>query len=166
MVGLSTLFDYGDKINRILNGGADPEPDPEPPWDDPGGDEDVKTPETAVVDVPNGTTVNMRSKPATSSALVERIPHGETVNVLKKDPDWSKCSWKKWTGWIMNVYLVFGQEEDPDDGDDFPDFPDDPDDGDTAGEYVTIKIAAEDAMHLYSFLGLMMDQIEKQIGRG
>ena len=26
MVGLSTLFDYGDKINRILAGGSDPEP--------------------------------------------------------------------------------------------------------------------------------------------
>lgn len=167
MVGLSTLFDYGDKINRILNGGADPEPDPEPPWDDPGeDDEDVKTPETAVVDVPNKSTVNMRKEPRTNAALVERVPHGEEVKILKKEQDWSKCSWKKWTGWIQNLFLVFEQEDDPDDGDDFPDFPDDPDDGDTAGEYVTIRIAAEDAMHLYSFLGLMKDQIEKQIGRG
>ena len=38
MVGLSTLFDYGDKINRILNGGTDPEP-PDDPGED---DEDVK----------------------------------------------------------------------------------------------------------------------------
>lgn len=162
MVGLSTLFDYGDKINRILAGGSDPEP-PDDPGED---DEDVKTPETAVVDVPNKSTVNMRKEPRTNAALVERVPHGEEVKILKKEQDWSKCSWKKWTGWIQNLFLVFEQEDDPDDGDDFPDFPDDPDDGDTAGEYVTIRIAAEDAMHLYSFLGLMKDQIEKQIGRG
>lgn len=166
MVGLSTLFDYGDKINRILNGGADPEPDPEPPWDDdPGGDE-VKTPEKAVVDVPNGTTVNMRSKASTSSALVERVPHGEEVTVLKKEKDWSRCSWKKWTGWIMNVYLVFEPEEDDDPigGDDFPDYPDD--DDVEPGELITIRINAEDAVKLLTVMDLIEDQIAKQIGRG
>ena len=166
MVGLSTLFDYGDKINRILNGGADPEPDPEPPWDDdPGGDE-VKTPEKAVVDIPNGTTVNMRSKASTSSALVERVPHGEEVTVLKKEKDWSRCSWKKWTGWIMNVYLVFEPEEDDDpiDGDDFPDYPDD--DDVEPGELITIRINAEDAVKLLTVMDLIEDQIAKQIGRG
>ena len=127
----------------------------------------MKQPETAIVDVPNQTTVNMRSKPASNAALVERIPHGQEVKVIKKDPDWSKCSWKKFTGWIMNVYLIFDQEEDPDDGDDFPDYPDDPDDGDDqTGEVVTIRIAAEDAVHIYSLLELISDQIEKQIGRG
>ena len=166
MVGLSTLFDYGDKINRILNGGADPEPDPEPPWDDdPGGDE-VKTPEKAVVDIPNGTTVNMRSKASTSSALVERVPHGEEVTVLKKEKDWSRCSWKKWTGWIMNVYLVFEPEEDDDPigGDDFPDYPDD--DDVEPGELITIRINAEDAVKLLTVMDLIEDQIAKQIGRG
>ncbi len=166
MVGLSTLFDYGDKINRILNGGADPEPDQEPPWeDDPGGDE-VKTPEKAVVDVPNGTTVNMRSKASTSSALVERVPHGEEVTVLKKEKDWSRCSWKKWTGWIMNVYLVFEPEEDDDpiDGDDFPDYPDD--DDVEPGELITIRINEEDAVKLLTVMDLIEDQIVKQIGRG
>ena len=164
-VGLSRLFDYGDKINRILKG--DSAPDPEPPWDDPGeGDEDMTQPKVAVVDVPNKTTVNMWKKAAQNTGLVERVPHGEEVKVIKKEQDWTKCSWKKWTGWIMNLYLIFDPEEDPVDDPDDPIFPDDPDDGDTAGEYVTIRIAAEDAMHLYSFLGLMRDQIEDQIGRG
>ena len=161
-IGLSRLFDYGEKINRILAGGSDPEP----PWDDdPGGDE-VKTPEKAVVDVPNGTTVNMRSKASTSSALVERVPHGEEVTVLKKEKDWSRCSWKKWTGWIMNVYLVFEPEEDDDpiDGDDFPDYPDD--DDVEPGELITIRINAEDAVKLLTVMDLIEDQIAKQIGRG
>ena len=162
MVGLSTLFDYGDKINRILNGGTDPEP-PDDPGED---DEDVKTPETAVVDVPNKSTVNMRSKASTSSALVERVPHGEEVTVLKKEKDWSRCSWKKWTGWIMNVYLVFEPEEDDDpiDGDDFPDYPDD--DDVEPGELITIRINAEDAVKLLTVMDLIEDQIVKQIGRG
>ena len=168
MIGLSTLFDYGDKINRILNGGGDPDPDQEPPWDDPGeGDEDMTQPKVAVVDVPNKTTVNMWKKAAQNTGLVERVPHGEEVKVIKKEQDWTKCSWKKWTGWIMNLYLVFDPEEDPIDDPDDPIFPDDPDDGDVQpGDMVTIRIKAEDAVHLLTVMDLIEDQIVKQIGRG
>ena len=72
-------------------------------------------PTTAVVNVPNHTTVNMREKPSISSALVERVPDGETVTVEQKQADWSRCSWRRWSGWIMNVYLVFDTDSDADD---------------------------------------------------
>ena len=45
MVGLSRLFDYGDKINGLLGGGSDTEP----PWEDPGEGEDMQGPVTATV---------------------------------------------------------------------------------------------------------------------
>ena len=156
MVGLSTLFDYGDKINRILGGGSDDEP----PWEDPGEGDDMPT-MTAVVDVPNKTTVNMRK--TQGGALEEKIPHGETVTVLDKQAEWSKCQWKKHTGWIMNVYLVFESQEDDDPAEDMTD----PDDGDVQpGDMVTLRITAEDAVHFLTVAELIEEQIVKQIGRG
>ena len=160
MVGLSALFDYGDKINKILSGGGST-----PPAEDPGEGDKMPEVKTAVVDVPNKTTVNMRAKASQSAALVERIPHGETVTVIEKQENWSKCSWKQWRGWIMNVYLVFeAVEDDPaeDPGDGFPD------DGDDVqpGDMVTIQISADNAVHFLTVMDLITDQIVKQIGRG
>lgn len=159
-VGLSTLFDYGDKINKILSGGGST-----PPAEDPGEGDEMPEVKTAVVDVPNKTTVNMRAKASQSAALVERIPHGETVTVIEKQENWSKCRWKQWRGWIMNVYLVFeAAEDDPaeDPGDGFPD------DGDDVqpGDMVTIQISADNAVHFLTIMDLITDQIVKQIGRG
>lgn len=171
-VGLSTLFDYGETINRILKGDASG--GEVPPWDDtpenPGeGDEMPKT-MTAVVDVPNKSTVNMRAKASQKAALVERVPHGETVEVIEKQANWSKCSWKQWRGWIMNVYLVFdtgedepGDETEPmDPGDGFPD-----DGADVQpGDMVTIQISVENAVHFLTVMELVENQIIEQIGRG
>lgn len=137
-VGLSTLFSYGEEIDRIIAGGGE-----------------MMEQKKAVVDVPNGTTVNMRSKDSTSSALVERIPNGEEVSVIKKEDEWSKCSWKKKTGWIMNEYLIF--EEDKIQNEDDFDYPE---------QYVTIKLNARDADCFISFLEQIEKQIVNQIGRG
>ena len=175
MVGLSSLFDYGDKINRMLPGGGGDEP--APPWeDDPQEDpgEGDKMPEViqATVYSENGAPVKMRAsktKPKTGKVLYDDLPVGTVVDVTERGEKWCRVNYKKRTGWwIESTFLKFDEEggpaEDMDPGDGFPDDPDDG--GDAPGEYVTIRIAAEDAMHLYSFLDLIKEQIIDQLGRG
>ena len=166
MVGLSSLFDYGEDINSKLPGGGGDEPGPEP--------EPEPTPAEvwAIVTGPNGERVNTRKGPGTNYGLSKagKLNSGERVQVLDTKGDWSKIAcWPDgvcWRCWIKSEFLT---AEDPDET-----FPDDPaeddepwdDGGDAPGEYVTIRIAAEDAMHLYSFLDLMKNQIIEQLGRG
>jgi len=71
-----------------------PEPPPEPT-------------ETAVVYAPTGKTVNMRSAPSKSSKLVERVPIGETVDVLDHVEDWCYIKWKYYKGYMMTEFLMF-----------------------------------------------------------
>lgn len=80
------------------------EPAPEP------GPEPTPTPEpmTAVVTAPTGKTVNMRRSPSMDAALVERVPIGETVNVLEYGGEWCYCKWKWFKGYMMTCFLDFG----------------------------------------------------------
>ena len=77
----------------------EPEPEPEP--------EPAPAQMTAVVFAPNGTTVNMRSSPKVNAPLIERVPIGETVDVLEKGDEWSRVKWKWYKGYMKNQFLIF-----------------------------------------------------------
>lgn len=76
----------------------DPEPEPSP----------TPEPQTAVVTAQTGKTVNMRESPAMSAPLVERVPIGETVEVLQNGDEWSEIRWKRNRGYMMTRFLSFG----------------------------------------------------------
>ena len=82
-----------------------PEPSPEPePQPEP---EPEPAQMTAVVFAPTGTTVNMRSSPKVTAPLIERVPIGETVDVLEKGDEWSLVKWKWYKGYMKNQFLIF-----------------------------------------------------------
>lgn len=74
-----------------------PEPGPEP----------QPEPKTAVVYAHSGSTVNMRRFPNIGSALVERVPVGETVEILQYGDEWCHIKWKWFKGYMMTRFLVF-----------------------------------------------------------
>lgn len=70
-----------------------------------GGDVPVVTTK-AKVHADSGSTVNMRSKASTSSALVTRVPVGSIVDVNSKSGSWSNITYNGQTGYMMNQFLV------------------------------------------------------------
>ena len=72
--------------------------------------------ETAVVVAERGTTVNMRKTKSTSGKLVERVPIGSTVTVLRTEGKWSRVvytdpSGAVWCGWMVSGFLRSEAEE-------------------------------------------------------
>lgn len=121
-----------------------------------GGDDPMK----ARVYAESGTTVNMRKKPSTSSALVERVPIGSIVDVLEKGDEWCKIAYCDsagctWRGYMMTQFLQF--LDDPDTPDIDPVDPDvdpvDPDDD----EYITVK--RSDLLRVYNEIGAMLKTV-------
>ena len=172
MVGLSSLFDYGDDINRKLPGGGGDEPGPEP---EPGPEHEPTPAEVwAIVTGPNGERVNTRKGPGTGYALSKagKLDSGERVKILSEKDGWAKIAcWPNgvlWYCWIKSEFLTAEDPEDADPADDPAEDQDAPwdDSGDAPGDYVIIRIPAEDAAHLYSFFKSMTEQIIEQIGRG
>lgn len=53
----------------------------------------------------NGKPVNMRKKPLTTSALVDRVPVGAEVSVISYDEDWAQIAHKGATGYMMTKFL-------------------------------------------------------------
>lgn len=164
MVGLSSLFDYGEEINRKIAGGGgdDPEPAPQPE------PEPVKE-VWATVTGPNGERVNTRKGPDVYYALSKagKLDSGERVKVLKNEGEWSQIAcWPNgvcWHCWIKSEYLT---AEDPDEapwdtGDDSSD-----DGGEAPAEYITFTIRAEEAPLFLSVLDALREEIAEQIGRG
>ena len=106
-VGLynKVAYDYGtgtDPLNPV-------EPHPVlTPDDEP---ENIAT----IGNVPAGNRqdVNLRTRPSVLSKLIDRIPCGDTVEVLDYDDTWSRVRWDKQTGYVMTKFLLF--EEAPDD---------------------------------------------------
>ena len=97
-------YDYGGGSGGGGSGSPDePQPEPEP------------TPGiTAIVgNVPAGNRqdVNLREKASTNGALIDRVPCGETVEILKYGDKWSKVRWEKQTGYMMSKFLLFDEEE-------------------------------------------------------
>ena len=69
-----------------------------------------KAESTAVVTAESGKTVNMRKAKSTKSKLVERVPIGATVRVLKTGENWSRVAYTDmrgavWCGWMLNRFL-------------------------------------------------------------
>ena len=80
-------YDYGG------GGTPAPEPAPEP--------EPIPEKKIAIVgNVPAGNrqNVNFRTRPNTNAALIERIPCGDTVEVLSEDGEWAMIRWPGQTG--------------------------------------------------------------------
>ena len=169
MVGLSSLFDYGDKINRMLPGGGDTEP---PGGDDPeeGGDEMPETREATVYSE-NGKPVKMRqtkTEPKNGKALYDELPVGTVVEVTGTDGEWCRVNYGKRTGWWIKAnFLIFDADGEPDPEDDEPEGQDEPEgDGVQPGDAVTIRITAEEAVRFLTVVESIKEQIEAQIGRG
>ena len=79
---------------------------------------DEKEEETAVVTAESGKTVNMRKARSTKSKLVERVPIGATVKVLKTGENWSRVAYTDprgavWCGWMLNRFLKPETGEEP-----------------------------------------------------
>lgn len=96
-----------DQVAYDYGGGTEPIPGPQP---DPG-----PTPEiTAIVgNVPAGNRqdVNLRAKASTNVKVIDRVPCGEVVEILKYGDTWSKVRWKKKAGYMMSKYLLFDEED-------------------------------------------------------
>lgn len=84
-----------------------PEPGPEPP-----GPEPQDTAVVGNVDPGKRQEVNLRTKLSTAAALVDRVPVGDTVTVLKYDEDWCRIKWGRKTGYMMTKFLIFEEETD------------------------------------------------------
>ena len=72
--------------------------------------------ETAVVVAERGTTVNLRKTKSTSGKLVERVPIGSTVTVLRTEGNWSRVAYTDpsgavWCGWMVSGFLKANHEE-------------------------------------------------------
>lgn len=101
MVGLlnNVCYDYG--------GGDIPEPTPQPT------PEPLPEPDIATVYAENGKPVNLRKRASKLSALIDRVPCGDSVDVLAYEytDGWSKVRWKGKTGYMMSCYLLFADDE-------------------------------------------------------
>lgn len=99
-------YDYGGGSGSGGGGSGSqdvPQKDPEPT-------EEI----TAIVgNVPAGNRqdVNLRAKASTTGKLIDRVPCGETVEILEYGDTWSKVRWEKQTGYMMSKYLLFDEED-------------------------------------------------------
>ena len=78
-IGLWDRISYGDDVDKALRGKETPENGIQ------GGDAGM----TATVYAPSGSTVNLRAKPTTAAALVERVPVGTHVTIISESGDWA-----------------------------------------------------------------------------
>lgn len=125
-VGLWDQVDYG--VDFIPDSGTDDDPEPDP------------AKEMYVV-AENGKPVNLRVKPNTKAALVDQIPVGEVVTLLKQNGSgWAYIQWKKKKGWMMETFLtedVPAPEPEPEPADPGDDDPSE-DDYSPVGEEMTV----------------------------
>ena len=143
-VGLLDAFDYGKSVNWVMEHSES---------------ENTEDGETmhGTVTAPSGSTVNLRNKPSTSSALVDRIPIGSEAQILEEKGEWDKVVTCGRVGWMKKEFVSTEPvaEDPPDeDEDDFTedDLPEDE--------------AAELLARIYDQLGSLRKEIEKVIGRG
>ncbi len=60
----------------------------------------------ATVTAPSGSTVNLRVRANAGAALVERVPVGSRIEVLREEGDWMKVKVDGKTGYMMKAFLV------------------------------------------------------------
>lgn len=85
-IGLWRKIDYGETVNRILNGG---------------GGEKVMPYQAKVV----GGGLNMREQPSKTAERVCQIPDGSIITVTDEAGEWAMTSYNGLTGWVMKTYL-------------------------------------------------------------
>ena len=128
-----------------------------------------------IVTAPTGSTVNMRK--SKGGALLERIRIGTTVTVVDYGPEWCKVIAGGLTGWMKTQFIDLDKQEVPPDEE--PVAPDpveieDDDDfvsgsGDEKygpGDMISVQLSYEAAANLYPVLRSILEQIEKNVGRG
>ena len=100
-------YDYGGGSGSGTGGGGSGQPDPEP--------EPSFETMAIVGNVPAGNRqdVNLRTRASTSSKMLERVPCGKTVEILKYGSEWCKVKYKNITGYMMTQYLIFEDEDTP-----------------------------------------------------
>ena len=104
-VGLYGKFDYAGLPEDWASGSSDPDPEPVKP-----------EPTTATVTAATGKTVNIRKTKSTSGKLVERVPVGSVVTVLRTEGKWSRVAYTDpsgavWCGWMVSGFLRSEAEE-------------------------------------------------------
>lgn len=52
-------------------------------------------------------TLNLRAAPTTNAAILARLRHGQTLNVLERYERWSYVQFGKISGYVMNDYVVY-----------------------------------------------------------
>lgn len=87
---------WGKLKDVDYSGTPSPEPSPDP--------EPITV--TKMVFAENGKPVNLRYGPSLDKKIMDEIPVGETVKLSQIKGSWSKVSWRKKTGWMMNAFLV------------------------------------------------------------
>lgn len=94
-VGLwdQVAYDYGETPS------IDPEPAPEP----------LPEERWATVYAENGKPVNLRKKPTTAGALIDRVSCGASVEILSDMGEWCKVEWNGKTGYMMSKFLIFDE---------------------------------------------------------
>ena len=90
-VGLSKLFNYGQKINDLLAG----------------KNEVTITMEYAIVHSENGNAVKLRPTPSTSKPYLTKIPVGTTLLITSKEGEWAETNFDGYHGYIMTEFLDF-----------------------------------------------------------
>ena len=61
--------------------------------------------EMAIVNAPNGSTVNLRKEAYDKAPLVDRVPVGKTVEILEEQGDWCEVMYNGKHGYMMRQYL-------------------------------------------------------------
>ena len=110
LVGLWNRIDYGDTINAMIKEASEPEADPDYQDSEPEPEPEPKETVFATVWAESGETVNIRKAKSTRSKLVERVPIGATVQVIKQGNEWSRVCYTdkagaKWYGFMMSTFL-------------------------------------------------------------
>ena len=90
-IGLSRLFDYGDKINQALSG----------------AEEVIINMEYATVVTENGYPVKLRPTKSTSRPWLTQIPAGAQLLITEKDGTWAKTTFDGYEGYVMQCFLRF-----------------------------------------------------------
>ena len=114
-VGLCSKFTYDGLPANWASGDPDDVPSSDTPSDP---SPSAPAPSTATVTAATGKTVNLRKAKSTGSKLVERVPVGATVRILRSGETWTRVAYTDpsgavWCGWMLNAFLRTEQEETP-----------------------------------------------------
>ena len=156
-VGLLNAFSYGKTVDWYLEHAGIGE--------NPGETETEGEPmQQAKATSGNGTPINLRK--TKGGDLLDRVPDGDTVEILESGEKWSRIRWKGKTGWMMSQFLVADDSGLPDE-----DFGPGDLDGDPAGDQdgggkIALYFTAEELGQLLPIMQSACEQIIRKVGRG